>query len=381
MLRQLLISIVVLVLAGAGYVYLVPGAAETLGRFGISLPVAAATTEQPAGQQRAPARRGAREPVVVVAPVRLATINDRLNAIGEGAAAHSVTVVSPAAGTLTELLVLPGDTVRAGDVIGRLDAAAEQIAFERAELALKDAEAALRRTQELAAANAATAVQMNTAQLAADNARLELQSAELALARRTIASPIAGTIGLFQVSPGNSVGAQTVVTTVEDTGHILVSFWVPERYATAIATGAAVEATAIALPGEVIAGEIVAVDNRVDPASRTLEVRAQIANEGGRLRPGMSFAVGMAFPGETFPSVDPLAIQWSSDGSYVWAYADGRVEQRFVEIIQRNSDGVLVEGALGEGDMVVTQGVQQLSAGDAVRLLEQMAAANGEERP
>jgi RND family efflux transporter MFP subunit len=385
LLRQILISLVVLAMAAAAYVYFVPGATDMLARLGIDVPTdtpptQTATGPAPGGPQGARPggagagapgmRRGSRELVVVTAPVGIARINDKLTAIGEGEAAHSVTVISPAAGTLVELLVRPGDSVEAGAVIGRLDFATEQIAFERAKLAFDDAEAALARTQELAAANAATAVQRNTAQLAADNARLELQNAELALKRRTITSPIAGTVGLFQVSPGNTVTAQTVVTTVEDTSHIVVSFWVPERYASAVATGMPVSASAVALPGVSLAGEVVAVDNRIDPASRTLKVQARIDNEGGRLRPGMSFSVSMDFEGEAFPSVDPLAIQWSSAGAYVWHHADGKVERLFVEIIQRNSDGILVKGDLEEGDQVITQGVQQLSPGAQVRLLD-----------
>ena len=383
-----------LAIAASPYVSFVPGAADMLARFGITLLVEAATAPQvqtpggPPGPQgdraAAPAggaggprqapggggRRMSREMVVVTAPVGIASINDSLTAIGEGEAAHSVTVMSPAAGTLRDLVVRPGQEIAAGEVIGHLDAEAEQIAFDRASLAKNDADAALARTQELSRANAATTVQLNAARLAADNAALELQNAELALRRRTISSPIAGTVGLFQVSPGNAVHAQTVVTTIEDTEHILISFWVPERYASSVRVGMSVSAAAVALPGETMNGEIVAVDNRIDPASRTLKVQAQIPNAEGRLRPGMSFSVSMAFDGEMFPTVDPLAIQWSSQGSYVWRYAEGRVQRLFVEIIQRNSDGVLVKGELDAGDQVVTQGVQQLAEGAQVRLLE-----------
>jgi RND family efflux transporter MFP subunit len=384
LLRQLLISVVVLAAAGFAYVWFVPGAADGLARFGITLPVEAAPSpdartgqqtegQRPSGGQQGAGRRGgARELVVVTAPVGAASINDGLTAIGEGEAAHSVTVMSPATGTLTDLAVRPGETIGAGTVIGHLDSDAERIAFERADLALKDAEAALARTEELAAANAATAVQINTAQLAAANARLELQNADLALRRRTITSPIAGTVGLFQVSPGNAVSAQSVVTTVEDTGHIVISFWVPERYASAMAVGMPVTTSAVALPGAQIAGSVTAIDNRIDPASRTLKVQAEIPNDGGRLRPGMSFSVVLAFPGEPFPAVDPLSIQWSADGAYVWKYAEGKVERVLVQIIQRNSDGVLVQGDIAAGDQVVTQGVQQLTAGAAVRLLDEL---------
>jgi RND family efflux transporter MFP subunit len=388
-LKQILVSVVVIVAAAAGYIFLVPGAAQTLARYGITLPVEAAPSspeavtaapqaggQQPALRQAGPGggRGGNRAPVVVTAPVTLATINDRLFAIGEGAAAQAVTVTSPATGTLNQLVVAPGDVIAAGAVIAHLDADAEEIAFRRARLALEDAETTLARTQELANANSATTVQLNTAQLAASNARLEAENAELALTRRSISTPIGGTVGLFQVSPGNAVTAQTVVTTIVDTSHIRISFWVPERYASSITVGMPVAVSAVALPGEDIAGEVSAVDNRIDSASRTLQVEARIANDDGRLRPGMSFSVTMTFAGEQFPSVDPLSIQWSSDGPYLWKYAEGGVERVPVQIIQRNSNGVLVKGALQDGDQVVTQGLQQLTAGASVRLLDEVVA-------
>ncbi len=399
MIRQLLVSLIIVVGAAAAYVVFVPGATEQLARFGINLPIAepAAAATGPAGGQPGAqgrpsggaggpggARGGGRPLVVVTSPVIEATINDKLSAIGEGAAARSVTVVSPASGTLAELLVAPGEMVAAGAVIGRLDADAERIGYERARLAQQDATAALDRARELANANNATTVQLNAAELAAKNADLQLQDADLALQRRTITTPIAGRVGLFQANPGNTVTAQTVVTTIEDTSHILVSFWVPERYASSIANGMPVDASAVALPGETIAGEVSAVDNRIDPASRTLKVEARIPNDDGRLRPGMSFSVALSFDGERFPSVDPLAIQWSSDGAYLWKYVDGKVERVAVEIIQRNSDGVLIQAELADGDQIVTQGIQQLSDGAAVRLLDEPAApaadANGRQR-
>jgi RND family efflux transporter MFP subunit len=315
--------------------------------------------------------------VVVTAAVTTGKINDKLSAIGEGAAAQSVTVMAPANGTLTELLVDPGQVIEAGATIGKLDSDAEGIAFERATIAQQDADASLKRTQELAKANSATTVQLNAAQLAATNAALETRNAALALERRTITSPIGGTVGLFQVSAGNTVSAQSIVTTIEDTSHIIVSFWAPERYTSMITSGMPVTASAVALPGEQITGEVSAIDNRIDPASRTLKVQARIENANGKLRPGMSFSVSMSFPGEEFPTVDPLSVQWSSNGAYLWKYAEGKVQRVGLSIIQRNSDGVLVKGDLTPGDQVVVQGVQQLSDGATVRLLDEPVADAG----
>lgn len=368
MIRQLVASLIVLAVAAAAWIFFIPGSTETLARVGIVLPFAAPPEQQPQAGRR-PGGSGGRQTNVVTTPVTLSTINDTLAAVGEGTAASSVTVTSPAGGTLAEVLVRPGQVVAAGDVIARLDAEAEQIAYDRARLAADDAQATLSRTEGLASSSVVATTALTAAQLAAANADLELRNAGVALARRTIASPIAGTVGLIRVSPGNYVAAQTTVTTVEDTSSILVDFWVPERYSGVIALGAPVTIASVALSGRSFSGEVSAIDNRIDPASRTLQVQAQIPNEDGALRAGMSFSVALRFPGEQYPTVNPLAILWSAEGSYVWKYDDGKAARVPAEIVQRNSDGVLVRGSLAPGDAIITEGILQLSDGAAVTLL------------
>lgn len=300
----------------------------------------------------------------------MATINDTLSAIGEGTAARSVTVSSPAGGVLAEVLARPGEVVEAGAIIARLDSEAEEIAFDRAQLTLDDARATLSRTEGLASTNVVATTTLTAAQLAVANAELELRNAQVALTRRTITSPIAGTVGLIRVTPGNYVPAQTAVTTVDDTSSILVDFWVPERYAGTIALDLPVEVSAVALPGRIFDGEIRAIDNRIDPASRTLQVQAEIPNDDQMLRAGMSFSVALKFAGEQYPTVNPLAILWSAEGSYVWKYDDGKAAKVMAEIVQRNSDGVLVRADLAAGDAIITEGILQLTEGAAVTLLD-----------
>jgi RND family efflux transporter MFP subunit len=323
-------------------------------------------------------RGGNRTAVVVAVAATSGKINDKLTAIGEGSAIRAVTVTAPSGGTLLALAVKPGDRVAAGQALATLDSATQQNALDRAKLATSDADAALARAESLAATNSIASTQLDAARLAAENAKLAEQVAQLALDQRTIVTPIAGTVGLIQVSPGNQIGAQTVVTTVQDNASILVNFWVPERYAGQIAVGQAVTANSVALPGQRFDGTITAVDNQIDPESRTLQVQATLPNADGSIRPGMSFSVDMSFAGEVFPVVDPLAIQWSNAGAYVWKIVDGKVQKGMVEIVQRNSDGVLVNGDVKEGDQVVTQGVLQLSDGLAVRLLDAPVDGQGQ---
>ncbi|WP_248305106.1 efflux RND transporter periplasmic adaptor subunit [Devosia sp. 1566] len=412
MIRQLLASVIILAAAALAWVFFAPGATQTLASYGIALPFG--STQEvanappagrpggapgaPDGAPRGPAagpgansgsgpggrgpggpRGASRQTNVVTTGVTLATINDTLSAIGEGTAVRSVTVVSSAGGTLTEVLVAPGQEVAAGDVIARLEADAEQLALDRARLAADDADATLARTEGLASSNVVANTALTAAQLAAANADLEVRNAELALARRTITSPISGTVGLIQVTPGNYVGAQTTVTTIDDIASVRVDFWVPERYTSIVQPGTPITVSALAVPGRTFEGEISALDNRVDPASRTLQVQAEIPNEDGTLRPGMSFQVALRFPGETYPAVNPLAILWSTEGSYVWKYVEGRAVRVSAEIVQRNSDGVLVRADLEPGDAIITEGVLQLSEGAQVTLLEGPDGTGGEQ--
>jgi RND family efflux transporter MFP subunit len=381
LIRQLLASLVVLGAAFIAWAVLAPGAQQTLASYGIALPfvpasqeVAAATPGRPGpggpGGGGGPGGFGGRTTNVVTTPVTLSTVNDSLTAVGEARAARSVTVSAPAGGTLQEILVRPGEQVEAGTTIARLESATEQIAYDRAVLAADDARATFTRQGELARSNLVANSALNAAQLALSNAELELRGAELALERREIVSPIAGTVGLMQVTPGNYLAAQTAVTTVEDTSSIDVDFWVPERYAPTLDRTTPVSVSVLALPGETFTGEITAIDNRVDSTSRTLQVQASVPNPGNRLRAGMSLTVEMRFPGTELPTVDPLSILWSAEGSYVWKYQDGTATRVMAEIVQRNSDGVLVVADLEPGDPIITEGILQLSEGTAVNLLD-----------
>src|SRR5690606_35822822 len=142
--------------------------------------------------------------------------------------------------------------------------------------------------------------------------------------------------------------------------EILVDFWVPERFASAIEVGQPLTAALIARPHEVFEGTVNAIDNQIDVESRTLHVEARIINPDDRLRAGMAFQVSMRFPGESYPAVNPLAIQWSNDGPYVWAVSGGKARRTPVRIVQRNSDTVLVDGAFEDAELVVIQGVHNV---------------------
>lgn len=365
--KQIVIALVALVVAAGAWVKFYPGAPDILAGWGLEWAGSAVAARQPAAGGQQSRNGSAPRTAVVTAPVTSSVINDRLSAIGTGRANNSVTVKPYTAGRVTGLKVQSGQRVQAGTVIATLDSEVEQIALDRATIALADAEARLERIRSLRTANTATQVQVTDAELVVGNARLAQRDAQLNLDRRSVTAPIEGIVGILPVETGNYVTTDTVVATIDDRSRIKIDFYVPERFAASMAVGGLLTASPIARPDEIVEGSVSAVDNRVDDKSRTLLVQASIPNEKDTLRAGMSFRVEVRFPGDSYPSVDPLAIQWGTDGAFVWVVRDGKAKRTPVRIVQRNTENVLVAAeGIAAGDTVVTEGVHAVREGSDV---------------
>jgi RND family efflux transporter MFP subunit len=371
--RQLIYGSVSVAVAVVLWALYVPSARPYLEATGIYalLRIEAPEAQQPGGGPRGPGGGAAR---VVVAEVTQARLNARVTAIGDGRALRSVAVRSDATGMIRELAVDPGSYVAAGTPIAQLDDAAERIALERARLMVADAAANMARLESLSASGSVSAVQLREAELAVRTAELEVDQAEYDLAQRRIVAPIAGWVGLLEIDPGDRIGTQDTIAVLTDRSSILIDFRVPERFIDRLAIGLPIEVTPLARPDIALAGQIVAMDNVVDRPSRTLRVQGRLDNADDRLRAGQAFGVALNFPGEPLPAVDPLAIQWSGEGSFVWIARDGAAVRVPVAIRQRNSDSVLVEGALAPGDLVIVEGVQALRPGAPVDIVTGAAA-------
>jgi RND family efflux transporter MFP subunit len=359
--KQAAVSLAVLVAAGALWVRYFPEAAAVLERAGIAT---ASVSEEGGGPPSGP--RG-EAPVVLGAPATEAVINDSVSAIGDGRAARSVTLTPSVSGRVATVEVASGDYVREDAPLVRLDSDAEKIALDRARLTLQDAQDTVDRNRELRQSGAINEVTLRQSQLAAEQARLAVRDAELDLEHRLVRAPFDGWVGILDVDVGDQVDTGTALATLDDRSRILVDFRVPERFLGQLRVGAPVTARPLALPGLDLTGEVVTLDSRIDPDTRTLRVRASLDNDDDLLRAGMAFSIAMRFPGDRLVAVDPLAVQWSADGPYVWIAEEGRATQVPIRIVQRNNDAVLVDAELAPGTRVVTEGVQLLRAGAPFR--------------
>ena len=384
-LKQVIVTILVLLVAAAGIAKLWPSTARSVLNAGIELPEpvrAAIVWVAPEAGEPAPEVAGATKPgpggrgggatIVVAGTVTDGETRTQMKAIGSGDAARSV-VVHPdnVTGIIENVAVKSGDSVPAGGVLITLEHSNEQVALDRARIALDAANDKLDRSQRLRQSNAMSAVEVTDALRARDNARLDLRSAEITLNKRQILSPFAGRVGIVNVEPGALVTSDTVIATVDDRSRIKIVFYTPESFVPELSIGETVSAVSSAQPGKTYEGEITAIDSRLDEASRTLRTEALVENPRDELRPGMSFTVALALPGQKYLSVDPLSVVWERTGPMVWKIDDGKVAKAHVKIIERTIDRMLVASdEIASGDKVVVEGLQAVRDGGPVEVQE-----------
>jgi len=336
------------------------GVANVLERVGLLGPLAT--------NEAAKVGAKASDVAVVAAEPEMRLREDRLAGIGTVRGKQSVIVTAGAAGRIVALPVQAGLVVKAGDLLLELDSEIERLAAEQARLALLDAQENFDRLSKLKATGSASDQQLQAAQLALDTATVSLKSAEHDLAQRKIFAPIGGLVGVIDLGVGDRVAVDTQIARIEDRSSLIVDYRVPERFSGRLSVGQEVMVAPLSAPDAGLRAEISTLDNRVDEASRSLRVQATIAHPPDGLRAGMALRISMVLKGDALPAVDPLAVQWSSDGPFVWLVRDGKAQKLPIRIAERDSDAVLVEADFMPGDMVVSEGVQSLRAGSAVQV-------------
>jgi multidrug efflux system membrane fusion protein len=325
---------------------------------------------------------------VLLAPVVCKPMPVEWQTFGTVEPATTVTIRAQVTGLLLETGFTEGGMIQAGQLLARIDPrpfAAElrqaEAALARTQAQYTNAQIEARRVVELfdkkfSSENdrdlALTAVAALRASLLADEASVE--SARIRLGYCEIRAPLFGCAGRRQVDAGNLVMANTTpLVTIHQVQPVDVSFAIPQQEMARLQgrtqTGELpVEAR---LPGElalVESGGLTFRDNAVDAATGTLLLKARFANAAGRLWPGQFVHVRLVASIETNALVIPYrAVQNGQQGTYVYlVLPDNTVTDRVVQITRTLGEESLVGKGVVPGDVVVTDGQQQLRPGAAI---------------
>ena len=302
------------------------------------------------------------------------------SAIGTVHALRSITLRNELAGTVREVNLTPGAIVEEGTLLIALD-----VAVEKAELAALEAQAALAdtllgRVRRALENRGASEIDVDRAKAESDVAKANVARSRAVIERKTIRAPFRARLGLSDVHPGQYLNEGRELTTlqgIDDAMH--VDFPVAQGVAAGLHEGDKIEVASDSESAPLLA-TIVALDARVDSATRNAQVRALVENASGVFVPGASVRVRVPVGVAQQAVVIPVtALRKGPAGDHVFTIeADEkgvlRAHMRAVHSGAILGDVILIEDGLAVGDQVASSGSFKLREGVRVVIAPEVEA-------
>lgn len=328
-------------------------------------------------------------PVVTATPVAVERVGahrvaEEIQATGELVAVDEANVAAEVDGRVTRLLALEGAAVEAGEVVLEIDREQRelQLANQKAIVAvareeIAQAEREVGRIRQLYEREAASRAQLDEAETTLRGARARLEGAEaqrglaeLTLRKAGVTAPFGGLVARRFVSVGDYVSVGEPLFDLVALDPIEVEFHLAERDSGRVQEGDVVDVRVAPYPDEVFSATVHVVSPRIDPATRTLRVKARVENAERRLRPGL-FAradLGVAVR-EGVPMIPEQAVLQRSDGSVAYVLEDGRhASRRNIRVgVLRDGLAEVMEG-IDIGEVVIVRGMSRLVDGALVEV-------------
>ncbi len=323
------------------------------------------------------------EPAETVTAVVAAEREHRrtVTSVGTALALRSVTLRNELAGTVRHVALTPGQIVEEGAPLVALDVSVEQAELRANQARATLADSVVRRVESLLPSKAVSAEEVDRARAERDVAVAQVERVKAVIAQKSIRAPFRARVGLSDVHVGQYLQEGTLLTTlqgVDDAVH--VDFAVAQRVAAGLRVGDAVELSAGADAGPLPA-KVVAVDARVDAATRNATVRARIADAPNAPSPGASVRVRVPVGGPAKAVAVPAsALRKGPGGDHVFVIAPGqdgqtRVRLRRVQAGPPLGDDVLIHSGLAAGETVAATGSFKLRDNALVVVATAPAAA------
>jgi membrane fusion protein (multidrug efflux system) len=329
------------------------------------------------GMGEAMAQSGPPPEAVSTTPATLQTWEASLPAVGTVASAKGVQISSEVPGVVKKIGFESGKLVKKGDVLVVLDSRVERAQLSSAQVRRDLANTNVKRSRTLGAAGAESQAQLDTDENALAQASAEIEVLRAQIARKTIRAPFSGRLGIRAVNLGQYLNPGTAITTLEAVGGAYVDFELPQQHQGDVASGLPVRVSVEGMAALSAEGKITAISPNVDPNTRTLELRAEVDHEEGKLQPGMFVRVEVVLPEERKVVAVPLtAVVYAPYGDSVFVIEEPlpdalpsespngepvmRARQQFVRLGERRGDFVAVLDGVKPGEVIVSAGAFKL---------------------
>lgn len=310
---------------------------------------------------------------VIVAPVRIVEMSDRIEALGTARAIEAVSITTNVSEKVKEIHFEDGQFVKANDILVLLEESEEQADLEQAIAIRGQRELALKRLLRLGKSKLVSIDELDRARLEVQQAKANISAIQARINDRIIRAPFSGVVGLRQISVGALVETGTLITTLDDTRFIKLDFSVPAIFLAELTTGLKIQARAASLGDKVYLGEVKSVDSRVDPVTRSVQVRALLPNTDARIVPGMLMQVDLLRNTRKVLQIPEAALLPLAKKHFVMVRIQKNgidsVEKRAVTIGTRLPGYVEIISGVKATELVVTHGNNKLKPGAPIKVL------------
>ena len=288
----------------------------------------------------------------------------------------TVTVRSQIGGIIDQVHFKEGQEVKTGDLLFTIDPRPMRAALARDKAQLENATAQFNRDQKLFEAKIESQDQFDVSKASRDTLAATVQSDELNLSFTEIRAPFDGVTGGLQFYQGNVVKApDDTLLTINQIHPIYIAFAVPEQYLPEIQKEMGDRTLKVQAAFENMTvppsqGELTFVNNTVDEATGTIQLKATFPNNNNALWPGQFVHVTLTLSELTNAIVVPSqAIQTGQNSQFVYVVKpDQTAEERPVTIGIAYQGKTVVQTGLKAGETVVTDGQLRLATGVKVNI-------------
>ncbi len=309
----------------------------------------------------------ARDRAPAVKTVRLEAVpfESRLTFNGTLVADSAIDIKSELRGKIANIAFTDGQRVEAGELIVSIESGelAAELSSVREQLTLAETNA--ERLQNLFSSGSVTASERDDAVSRREVLKAEERRLAVRLEKTKLLAPFSGTLGLREVSLGDLIEADTLITTLQTIEDLKVDFSVPERYQALLEVGMSLSLW-VAGYDQSFSARVRAISPRVDINTRTIMVRADVANSERKLLPGNYARVELINRDEAALLVPSVAVLQSLEDVSVFTVQDGVAVRTEVKTGVRSDSQVQILQGLKVGDEVITQGIQSVRDGQRV---------------
>jgi membrane fusion protein (multidrug efflux system) len=282
-----------------------------------------------------------------------------------------VTVAAEVAGRVEGISPQEGASVRAGDLLMRLNTDLLQAEFERAQAQAKDAQTEFERQQGLVKGGAAPSRELDQAATALAVSQATLQEVRARLERAQIYAPAGGVLNDLPVEQGEYVQAGTPVAEIVQIDIVKVAVDVPERDVAFFSPGQTVEILADTKgKQQPFLGTITFISSVADERTRSTRMEIKLANPDGILRSGQIVRARLTRQVlENAIMIPLLAVIPMENGYAVYVVEDSKAQRREVQIgVVRGARVQIVQG-LQPGDQLIVAGHRFVAPGQNVNVV------------